>query len=196
MDVVRALAIGALLLAVIAVAGPATAQSPAATCEAPLELTRDGRAAALPLEKGVYTISLPDSALLSCDTARQRLRSFLAAGGAPLPAPWTVDRATATFTRGETGAPGRPSFTVRPQSAVADVAGGGGGSFFDDLENFAVIWLPVIFMGLIAVVLVLTLRYMPRTKPQEITPDSSDSTGWNDVAGVEEAKDELREVVE
>ena len=37
---------------------------------------------------------------------------------------------------------------------------------------------------------------MPRTKPQEIKPESSDSIGWDDVAGVEEAKDELREVVE
>ena len=37
---------------------------------------------------------------------------------------------------------------------------------------------------------------MPRTKPQEIKPQSSDAIGWDDVAGVEEAKDELREVVE
>ena len=51
-------------------------------------------------------------------------------------------------------------------------------------------------MGLIAVVLVMTLRYMPRTKPQEIKPSSSSSVSWDDVAGVEEAKDELREVVE
>ena len=44
---------------------------------------------------------------------------------------------------------------------------------------------------------VLPLRSMPlRAKPQEIKPQSSDSIGWDDVAGVEEAKDELREVVE
>ena len=42
------------------------------------------------------------------------------------------------------------------------------------------------------------LRVMPsfKLKPQEIKPQSSDSIGWEDVAGVEEAKDELREVVE
>ena len=194
----RAFGVGALLLALLALlvpARPAAAQSPAATCEAPLELTSDGRAASLPLEEGIYTISLADSSRLSCDTARERLRSFLAEGDMSLPEPWTVDRATATFTRGETGAPGTASFTVRPQTPAADAAAGGG-SFLDDLENFAVIWLPVIFMGLIAVVLLLTLRYMPRTKPQEITPESSESIGWDDVAGVEEAKDELREVVE
>ena len=59
-------------------------------------------------------------------------------------------------------------------------------------------WMPLIFMGLIAVVLVLMLRFMPsfKMKPQEIEPGSSDSIAWEDVAGVEEAKDELREVVE
>ena len=37
---------------------------------------------------------------------------------------------------------------------------------------------------------------MPRTKPQEIKPESSGGIGWDDVAGCDEAKDELREVVE
>ena len=40
------------------------------------------------------------------------------------------------------------------------------------------------------------LRYMPRTKPQEIKPSSAARCSWEDVAGVEESKDELREVVE
>ena len=67
---------------------------------------------------------------------------------------------------------------------------------WDEIKNWALIWLPIIFMGLIAVALLWMLRYMPRTKPQEITPSSSSSVRWDDVAGVEEAKDELREVVE
>ncbi|MEX1141509.1 MAG: AAA family ATPase [Thermoleophilaceae bacterium] len=69
---------------------------------------------------------------------------------------------------------------------------------FQDFENWAVIWLPILFMGLIAAVLLMMLRFMPsfKMKPQEIAPQSSDSTGWDEVAGVEEAKDELREVVE
>ena len=64
------------------------------------------------------------------------------------------------------------------------------------LEDWAVIWLPIIFMGLIVLLIGMTLRYMPRTKPQEIKPESSASVRWNDVAGVDEAKDELREVVD
>jgi cell division protease FtsH len=63
-------------------------------------------------------------------------------------------------------------------------------------EDWAITWLPIVFMGLIVVLIAWTLRYMPRTKPQEIKPDSVSSVRWQDVAGVDEAKDELREVVE
>ncbi len=67
---------------------------------------------------------------------------------------------------------------------------------FGQFQDWAVVWLPILFMGLIAVVLIYMVRFMPRTKPQEIKPTASDSIGWDDVAGVEEAKDELAEVVE
>jgi cell division protease FtsH len=70
------------------------------------------------------------------------------------------------------------------------------GISLNDFENWAVIWLPIIFMGGIMVVLVMTLRYMPRIKPQQIKPQSDSAVGWKDVAGVDEAKDELREVVD
>ena len=69
-------------------------------------------------------------------------------------------------------------------------------AFLAGFENWALTWLPIIFMGLIAGMLVLTLRYLPKTKPQQIKPQSSDSIRWEDVAGVEEAKEELREVVD
>jgi cell division protease FtsH len=71
-----------------------------------------------------------------------------------------------------------------------------GPSFLDDLTSWALTWLPLIFMGLICLLIGLTMRYMPRTKPQEIKPDTNQATRWEDVAGCEEAKDELREVVE
>jgi cell division protease FtsH len=71
-----------------------------------------------------------------------------------------------------------------------------GPSFFDDVTNFMLTWLPLIFMGIICLLIGLTMRYMPRTKPQEIKPETAQSTRWEDVAGAEEAKDELREVVE
>ena len=37
---------------------------------------------------------------------------------------------------------------------------------------------------------------MPRTKPVQIKPHANQEIGWDDIAGVDEAKDELREVVE
>src|SRR5436305_5459446 len=70
------------------------------------------------------------------------------------------------------------------------------GSFFDDLTNVMLTCLPLIFMGIICLLIGLTMRYMPRTKPQEIKPESSQSTRWEDVAGAVEAKEELAEVVE
>jgi cell division protease FtsH len=66
----------------------------------------------------------------------------------------------------------------------------------EDVETWALTWLPIVFMGLIVVLIGMTMRYMPRTKPQEIKPQSSDSISWDDVAGVAEAKAELREVVD
>jgi cell division protease FtsH len=68
------------------------------------------------------------------------------------------------------------------------------GSF--DFQNWAITWLPIIFMGLIVFLIGWTLKFMPRTKPVQIKPSSGDSVHWEDVQGVEEAKEELREVVE
>src|SRR4051794_40874013 len=67
---------------------------------------------------------------------------------------------------------------------------------FDQVQNWALMWLPIIFMGLIAVAIIWMLRFMPRTKPQQIKPSSASAVTWANVAGVEEAKAELREVVE
>jgi cell division protease FtsH len=70
------------------------------------------------------------------------------------------------------------------------------GFSFTEFQDWMIVWLPIIFMGLIAVAIIWMLRYMPRTKPQQIKPSSASSVQWHDVAGVDEAKEELREVVE
>jgi cell division protease FtsH len=54
----------------------------------------------------------------------------------------------------------------------------------------------LVFMALIAYFIWRTFKLMPRTKPQEISPRSKSAITWDDIAGVEETKDELREVVE
>ena len=57
-------------------------------------------------------------------------------------------------------------------------------------------WAPIIFMGLLVFFLWRTMRLMPRTKPTEIKPESKSAIAWADVAGADEAKAELQEVVE
>src|SRR4051812_36958825 len=71
-----------------------------------------------------------------------------------------------------------------------------GPSLWSRITSFMLTWLPLIFMGAITLLIGLSLRYLPRTKPQEIQPDTGDSVHWHDVAGADEAKEELREVVE
>src|SRR3954451_16073999 len=57
-------------------------------------------------------------------------------------------------------------------------------------------WFPIVFMGLLVFFLWRPLKMMPRTRPQQIKPDAKSSIGWDDVAGADEAKHELQEVVE
>src|SRR3954449_8146244 len=64
------------------------------------------------------------------------------------------------------------------------------------VENWIITWAPIIFMGLLVFFIWRTMKLMPRTKPQEITPDSKSAVTWGDVAGADEAKAELQEVVE
>src|SRR5579884_3473582 len=65
-----------------------------------------------------------------------------------------------------------------------------------DVQTFMLHWLPILFMGLLVVAVFALMRYMPRTKPVEIKPEAAPSIGWGDIAGADEAKEELREVVE
>ncbi len=69
-------------------------------------------------------------------------------------------------------------------------------SFWDQFSNNLLTWGPMAFMALIVFFLWRTLKLMPRTKPLEIKPDSETSVRWDEVAGADEAKAELREVVD
>jgi cell division protease FtsH len=67
------------------------------------------------------------------------------------------------------------------------------------IQDFVLTWLPVMFFLLMLVVVVLlwrTVKLMPRVKPTEITPGSETSVTWDEVAGLDEAKLELQEVVD
>jgi cell division protease FtsH len=72
----------------------------------------------------------------------------------------------------------------------------GAHSVWTKFKDFLYTWTPIIFMGLLVLLIFWGLRSMPRTKPERIKPQSSSAIKWDDVAGCEEAKHELREVVE
>ncbi|MGH2840668.1 MAG: AAA family ATPase, partial [Solirubrobacteraceae bacterium] len=72
-------------------------------------------------------------------------------------------------------------------------------SFLDQVKDFGIEWSPIftlVFMFLICFFLWKSLKLMPKTKPVQIKPETKSSIGWDDIAGVDEAKDELIEVVE
>ncbi len=81
-----------------------------------------------------------------------------------------------------------------PMSETMDV-----GHWFHDAGNFALEWLPLGFFFLMVFVVYLlwkTLQVMPRVKPTHVDAGSSSSVTWEDVAGVEEVRAELEEVVD
>src|SRR6201988_1124793 len=65
-----------------------------------------------------------------------------------------------------------------------------------DVTSFLQAWLPIIFMGALVVGVFALMRFMPRTRPEQIKPDSAPSIGWADIAGADEAKGDRREVVD
>ena len=65
-----------------------------------------------------------------------------------------------------------------------------------DLENTLLTWLPIIFFGVVICLLLWTIRFMPRAKPAPVVRGSQVEVSWSDVAGLDEAKEELHEVVE
>ncbi len=72
-------------------------------------------------------------------------------------------------------------------------------NFLDQVRDFGTNWsgvFMILFMFIIAFFLWKTLKLMPKTKPVQIKPDTKSSISWDEIAGVDEAKDELIEVVD
>src|SRR5213075_1600228 len=73
------------------------------------------------------------------------------------------------------------------------------GHWFQSAADFATTWLPLAFFLLVAFmawVLWKTVGMMPRTTPANLTKGTRSQTTWSEVAGVEEVRGELMEVVE
>jgi cell division protease FtsH len=73
------------------------------------------------------------------------------------------------------------------------------GHWLHDAANFATTWLPLgffVILGLTAWLLWKTVGMMPRIRPTHLDARSKSQTTWADVAGVEEVRAELMEVVD
>src|SRR5437764_4844671 len=100
--------------------------------------------------------------------------------------------------------------------ALANIDGGGGGPAakatqhlitpifhapstflgYPDVSSFLQAWLPIVFMGALVIGVFALMRFMPRTRPKQIKPESAPSIGWSDIAGADDAKEELRKGVD
>jgi cell division protease FtsH len=89
-----------------------------------------------------------------------------------------------------------PTATPTPTATVAVKTTPPQIGLWDRIEPQIGFWAPIVFMGLIVFFLWRTVKLMPKTKPQEIKPDSKASIGWAEVAGADEARAELQEVVD
>ncbi len=72
-------------------------------------------------------------------------------------------------------------------------------SWTTEIQNWALQWEPVIAIVFFTALILLmwrTLKVMPRIKPQRIKPASNQAVTFADIAGVDEAKAELQEIVE
>jgi cell division protease FtsH len=57
-------------------------------------------------------------------------------------------------------------------------------------------WAPIFLMAVLVGAVLGLMRFMPRTSPERIKPDNAPSIGWSEIAGADEAKEELREIVD
>jgi cell division protease FtsH len=86
-----------------------------------------------------------------------------------------------------------------PARVTQGVVASSGFDISNFMSDFVLTWIPVMFFILMCVVVWLlwkTVKLMPRVKPMEITPGSASAVTWADVAGLDEAKEELQEIVD
>src|SRR6187397_3064629 len=70
------------------------------------------------------------------------------------------------------------------------------GHIFSQIGQAALIWLPLMMFGMIIYLLWRTLQVMPRVKPKHVDATSKSSVTWEEVAGLEEVRDEMQEIVD
>src|SRR5215475_13750997 len=70
------------------------------------------------------------------------------------------------------------------------------GHLLTQIGAIALIWLPLLMVGLICSLLWRTLQVMPRVQTKSTSMSSESSVSWDEVAGLEEARHEMQEIVD
>ncbi|HEY2397980.1 MAG TPA: AAA family ATPase [Solirubrobacteraceae bacterium] len=120
-------------------------------------------------------------------------------GGAPAPTPAAADAAAKSGVVQEAAAHPAVAHAALAHTSTVVHPAVVHTSFAQELQNWAYNWQPVLMIVFFAALLYVmwrTLKVMPRVKPQQIKPASRQSVSFEDIAGVDEAKAELQEVVE
>jgi cell division protease FtsH len=112
-----------------------------------------------------------------------------------------VHARTATHVKAATDAAAMAKATrlERPHRAAVPTVPAPSVSLTQEIQNQAVSWEPVVaIVFFVAFVFIMwrMLKMMPRVKPQRIKPTSDQSVTFADIAGVDDAKAELQEIVE
>jgi cell division protease FtsH len=70
------------------------------------------------------------------------------------------------------------------------------GELLRQIGGIALLWLPLIMFAMIIYLLWRTLQVMPRVKTTHVEPSERSSISWDNVAGLEEARAEMEEIVD
>jgi cell division protease FtsH len=70
------------------------------------------------------------------------------------------------------------------------------GHLLTAIGAIALVWLPILMVALICYLLWRTLQVMPRVQTKSTNTTSSSSVSWEEVAGLEEARHEMEEIVD
>jgi cell division protease FtsH len=120
--------------------------------------------------------------------------SSTASSTAPATTATTATTAAGTTTTGKSR-----DFKPVPTTGAKNIVSVPKQSFAEKVQDFGNQWqgfASLLFIVLFAVVMWRTLKSMPKTKPVEIKPNANVEVSWDDIAGVDDAKKELQEVVD
>ncbi len=121
------------------------------------------------------------------------------ATGAPADAHKAASGSATSHATGKHGGAATTATKAKPVKHTVAVPPAPHPSLIQEIQNGAYNWQPVVTVLFFAALVFLmwrTLKVMPRTKPQRIKPASKQQVSFDDIAGVDEAKAELQEIVD